>query len=158
MKNIIRIVAVAAALLPLGQLQAKTFGGFAPKKTFTMKVTTKFVAESPLNGPSVIVPVPKGMLDLTVGQTVKFTIGAKGQLTAKGLEVPFEPRSTLEMANDYDNQPARPTTQSKKNAAYGVIFKNSKGEPVTAELKFYKRQGKGLKAASTAVVYKLELK
>lgn len=158
MKNIIKLVAVAAALLPLGQLQAKTFGGFAPKKTFTMKVTTKFVAKTPKSGPVVVVPVPKGMLNLALGQTVTFTIGAKGQLTAKGLEIPFEPKVTLEMANDYDNQPAKPTPQSLSNAAYGQIFKNSKGEPMTGKLKFYKKEGKGLKEASTSVVYELKVK
>lgn len=156
MKNIIKLVALAAALLPLGQLQAKTFGGFAPKKTFTMKVATKFVAKTNLNGQSVVVPVPKGMLDLTVGQTVKFTIGAKGQLTAKRLEIPFKPRVTVEMANDYDNQPAKPTSQSFGNATYGQIYKNSKGEPISGKLAFYKKEGKGLKEASFAVVYELK--
>ena len=160
MKNIIKLIAVATALLPLGQLQAKTFGGFTPKETFNLTVTTKFVARSsPIKGaPSVVVPVPKGIVKLSVGETVKFTIGAKGQLLVKGFDVPFRSASPDLTFVVYGNQPSKPTAQSKRNISNCLIVKNLEEGPTIGELKFYQTNGRGLKETTTVVVYELKKK
>ncbi len=160
MKTIIKLIAVATALLPLGQLQAKTFGGFAPKKTFTLKVTNKFVSQSKTieGSESIVVPVPEGIVKLSVGQPVKFTIGAKGQLVFKGFEVPFESEGSDSILTCYDNQPKKPTPQSMRDFSQCAIAKDFMGQPLFVELKFYQTRGKGLNKTVTGVIYRLEKK
>jgi hypothetical protein len=160
MKNIIKLIAVAAALLPLGQLQAKTFGGFAPKKTFTLTVTTKFAAKAAAVGAtqSKVVPVPKGIVNLAVNETVKFTIGAKGQLIFKGFEIPFNPAVSKGIPNTYGNPQTNPAVQPARNVSNCFINKGSEAEPTFGTLKFYQTNGSGLKKTVTVVVYELKKK
>jgi hypothetical protein len=160
MKNIIKLIAVAAALLPLGQLQAKTFGGFAPKKTFTLTVTTKFVSKAAAVGdsPSKVVPVPKGIVKLAVNETVKFTIGAKGQLIFKGLALPFNPALSKTGPNIYGNPQTNPAVQPARNVSDCSISNDPEAGPTSGKLKFYQTNGSGLKKTVTVVVYGLEKK
>ena len=160
MKNIIKLIAVTTALLPLGQLQAKTFGGFAPKKTFTLTVTDKFVVKRLNSSGSIITtdPVPKGIVKLLVDQRVKFTIGARGQLIAKGFEVPFKGGTSRSDLNVYSNLSNKNPIIPPGNSSQCIFFKDSRGEPVGGQLKFYQVNGKGLKETFTTVEYDLSKK
>ena len=160
MKNIIKLIAVTTALLPLGQLQAKTFGGFAPKKTFTLTVTGKVVTQVGITTDSEpkTVPLPKGMINLSLDKPVTFTIGAKGQLISKGFEVRFLTGNTNPKVIVYSNLPEKPTGQQPRNPSNCAVYKNSQGEPIGAQVKFYQNSGKGLKRVFTTVVYDLKKK
>jgi hypothetical protein len=158
MKKLFTIIACTAALLPLSQVQAKTFGGFAPKKTFTLTVETKASAKATATGGSVVSAVPKGIPNFAEGQLVKFKIGGNGQLIGKGFEIPFKPALTTTAGNTYNNQPKRPTAQSVRKVANALIYKDSAGEPVGAVLIFTKVNGSGLKTSNNLVTYTLEKK
>ena len=89
-KLLLQTLACCAVLLPFSQVEAKTFGGFKPGKTFKLKVTE--VISSKSVGTKIIkkAPIPSSIPKLKKGTTIRFKIGAKGQLTAKGLSIPFK--------------------------------------------------------------------
>jgi hypothetical protein len=158
MTKLVKIIACVAAILPLGQLQAKTFGGFAPKKTFMLTVGSKVSIKGGISGGSVPAPVPKGISSFGVGQLVKFTVGAKGQLIGKGFEIPFKPALVTPGGNTYNNQPKVPTAQSVRSVSNGLVYKDSAGEPIGAVLTFTKVSGSGTKTTTNLVTYTLEKK
>lgn len=151
MKNLIlQVIVCAGALLPLSQIQAATYGGFAPGKTFTF--TVKSVSSSKTVGTKVTanVPVPTGIPKFAKGQKVKFTIGSKGQLTGPGFSIPF--KADAGTANNYVTVP----TATKPSADSAIVFKSTAKVPTAASLHFFKVSISGFTATTNAVVYILQ--
>lgn len=97
--------ACCAAILPVTQAHAteptaKKYGDFSPGDTFTLKVSS--VTE--LGKRPSTFPVFKK------GQSVKFTIGPKGQLIGPKFSINFKADGTTANENYYDN--ATPTTHT----------------------------------------------
>lgn len=152
---ILKTLVCGAALLPFSQAHAagpagKLFGGFAPGKTFTFKVTERVSGKVEGTKVTKNVPVPAGIPDYKKGQKVKFTIGKKGELTAPGLSLPF--KSDAGTANAYATLP----TASNPRANVGQVFKTTANKPVSAALTFFKVSIKGFTATTNTVVYTLE--
>lgn len=87
---LIRFVACCAVLLPLARAEAKTYGGFKPGDKFTFTVNYRVSNKTVGGVTQTNVPVPAGMPDFKLGKKVTFTIGRKGQITAKGMSLPFK--------------------------------------------------------------------
>lgn len=85
---LIRSIACCAVLFPL-VTQAKTYGGFKPGDKFTFTVNYRASNKTVGTVTKENVPVPAGLPDFKLGKKVTFTIGPKGQLTAKGMSLPF---------------------------------------------------------------------
>ena len=102
---LLHVIAICAAVLPVTQAQAvepagKKYGDFKPGDKFTLKVTTVTeIGKRPSNFPV-----------FKEGQSVKFTIGPKGQLIGPKFTINFEPEGTSANENYYDN--ATPSTQT----------------------------------------------
>lgn len=147
---LLQTIACCAVLLPFSQLEAKSYGGFKPGKTFTMKVTERITAKTV--GTKVVknVPVPTGVPNYKKGQKVKFTIGAKGQLTAKGLSIPFKEDGGT--ANVYN----KVVTTGAPKSDTGEVFKSSTNKPVNVALMFNRTKVDGFSTSVTTVTYVLE--
>lgn len=132
----IKFIACAALFLPFSQVQAagagKTFGGLKPKQTFSLKVTKVESLKKTGTGDSQV-PIPAGFPQLKVGQTVKFTIGAKGQLTCPFFSLPFRAANPEEKSNSYGNGNVTPSKVTK----IGEVVIDKKGNPVIAHITFY---------------------
>ena len=74
-----KTLACAAVLLPLGQIQAKTFGSFTPNKMFTLELTAKESFKVKPGGARKNSGIPNGVPNFKIGQKVKFKIGSKTQ-------------------------------------------------------------------------------
>ena len=147
---LLKAIACSALLLPLGTLEAKGTG-FKPGKTFTFTVETRLSTQASLSG-NKSVPVPKDVPKYAVGQKVKFTIGPKGELTAKnGLNIPY--KADGGSAFVYTN--ASTATAKKGKINTGQVFKNSKKVPYGVALQFIRRSGSGLSTKTTTVTYTL---
>lgn len=107
---VIQAIACCAALLPFSQARAATkFGDFVAGQTFTLHVATvAVIGTRPVTLPKYI-----------KGQAVKFTIGAKGQLTGHAatgtgptFSISFKSFKNLTTyhENYYDNKTATTTT------------------------------------------------
>ena len=156
---LINTLACAALFLPLSQVHAagagKTFGGFKAKQTFSFKVGG--VASSKTVGTTVSkVPIPAGIPNFKVNQTVKFTIGSKGQLTGPGFSIPFYLKGSSAAANAYTNV----TRGSKESPVVGLVLKNQgtdkPGAPASAVITFSKYSVKGTTVTTNAVSYDFE--
>jgi hypothetical protein len=86
---LLKTLAYAALLLPFSQVQAKTFGSFTPQQKFTLTVTSKESFKQKPAGLPTKAGVPNGVPKFTIGQKVKFKIGANGQLIGQGFSLPF---------------------------------------------------------------------
>jgi hypothetical protein len=147
MKHILPFITCLAFLLPVGNADAKTYGGFTPKQTFTFTVKEKSCVKQVDFTPAVEVPVPAGIVNLGVGQKVTFTIGSKGQLKFKKASLPFF--AGKKKYNDYLLPPAGGLSQS------GKVNKNAKGKPIGVSLNFLKFETDGVSRTVTTVDYKL---
>ena len=92
---LIRSIACCAVLLPLAEAGAKTYGGFKPGDKFTFTVNYRTSNKTVGTVTKENVPVPAGIPDFKLGSKVTFTIGPKGQLTAKGMSLPFKGVDTI---------------------------------------------------------------
>ena len=150
-KLIFQAIACCAVLLPIAKVQAATYGGWAPGKTFTFTVTERVTAKTVGTKVTQNVAVPSGIPDYKKGQVVKFTIGAKGQLTGPdGLSLPFKQDAIT--ANVYGTLP----TATKPNPNIGQVFKTAKNKPVSVALSFFKVSISGYTPTTTTVVYTLK--
>ena len=134
---LVQFIMLSGALLPLSQAQAagpasKTFGGFLPGKKFTLTVQSFTSSQSVGTTTKMVVPIPTGIPKFRKGQTVKFTIGTKGQLTVAGFSMPLLSTSTT--INSYAKLP---NISSLSPNGAGVV-KNGAGKPVGSTLIFYK--------------------
>ena len=134
---LVQVLVICGSLLPLANAQAggpasKTFGGFSPGKKFTLIVQSVTSSQSIGTNTKPIVAIPTGIPNFKKGQTVKFTIGTKGQLTGPGFSIPMLASSAL--INSYAKLP---NIGSLSPNGAGV-YKNSVGNPVGSTLLFYK--------------------
>jgi len=150
-KQLLKAVAVCALLLPLNQADAKTFGTFKPKMTFTLKVTEKISGEVDLSGKVIKPGTVKGVPSYKKGEKIKFKIGNKGQLTGPdGLSLPF--KQDAGTANVYYIPPSR----DNPSGDIGQVYKNTKNKPIAASLTFFKVTINNFVPKTQTVVYTLE--
>ncbi len=142
------IVACFSACLPLGTVDAKTYGGFTPGQTFTFVVKEKTCTKQVDFTPAVNVPVPAGIVNLGLGKKVTFTIGKTGQLKFKNTSLPF--LAGKKKYNDYLLDPSGGLSPS------GIVNKNAKGKPIGVSLNFLKFETDGVSRTVTTVDYKLK--
>lgn len=148
-KLFLQMLITVSSLFPLTQIQAATFGGFAPGKTFTFTVKTH--TSQRIKGSTVTqnVAIPTGIPKFANGQKIKFTIGAKGQLTGPGFSIPFKTGTATE--NDY----AKPLSGTLATPDTSLIYKSAPGTPMGVLLFFYKQQLSGAVPVINAVEYTL---
>lgn len=117
-------LAIQAA--PVSQLSysGKKYGGFKPGDQFVLRVTDRDVEQ-------VAGSVPNEIPNFREGDKVKFTIGKKGQLTARdGVWIKLEDGSRSK--NKYERIGSRPT----KLTSYATIYKGQKGKATGGKLIF----------------------
>jgi len=141
-----------SALLPIAPLQAAetTFGGFTAGQTFKMTVTERFTARVKGFKVTKNVAVPDSIPDFAVGDSVKFTIGTKGQLKGPGFVITY--RRDNGRTNVYHN---RPTLNSPDGDA-AVVHKSLTDKPVRTALTFYDFRFSGIIPVVTTVSYELK--
>lgn len=156
------LIIATGALLPITQVQAapaskdisfaaKTFGDFAPGKKFSLKVVEVISSKATVTGVVKKSAVPAGIPKFKKGQTVKFTIGSKGELKGPGFAIKFKAGSST--SNAYLNQPKK---GSVVQGDIGLVFKSPAPQPSGAALTFFKTAGSGLKTVVHSVNYVLE--
>ena len=148
---IIKTVACCTLLLPITQAQAagagSTFGEFNPKQTFSL--TVDYVGAGTIVGDKLTKgPVPAGLLKFKKSQVVKFTIGAKGQLTGPGFSIPFKKDISTAAENNYNNFPL-----GDKQAGNGALVIKTNGIPSGAVLVLSKNTIKGTKVITGTGTY-----
>ena len=131
------------------ELEARTFGGFAHKKKFTL--TVKEAVKVKVNGNEKIInpPIPAGIPDYQLNQKVKFVIGRRGELKALGLNIAF--KNGNRNVNNYLN--AITTTNTDVQGA--GIGKSVRGEPMNAILNYQKTELSGSSVTVYNVSYTL---
>jgi hypothetical protein len=135
-------------LLSFGQADAKTFGGFKPKQTFTFTVTEKSCMKQVDFTSAVPVAVPPDIINLTLDRKVAFKIGKKGELKFKNKFLPF-----LEGKKSYNNY-LLPSVGGISES--GLVKKNATGKPVGVILNIQKFEIAGLSRTITTVAYTLK--
>ena len=157
---IINTFACCTLLLPITQAQAagagSTFGGFTPNQTFTLTVTEvgsgKRVGSKGTKG----VPIPAGIPKFKVNQTVKFTIGAKGQLIGPLFSIPYYEKAPSENMNSY----YLPPVIGVKALIQGIVYKytgtEKKGLPSGAIVTFFKFGKSKGKLTTNGVTYSFQ--
>lgn len=114
-------------------LVSKTFGGFKPGLKFSFIVED--VSSSQAIGKSKVrrdVPIPSGIPKFKKGQTVKFRIGSKGQLSGCGFSLPF--LYTSSDSNSYEIL----SSLNRLSSSGASVSKSSSGKPTGCSLVFYK--------------------
>lgn len=158
MKHLLaKTVACAAILLPLTAgatthtpFHKKTYGGWAPGKTFEFKITSRVIAKGSLDGVKTT-KVPHGIPSFKKGDKIKFVIGKKGQLTVpKKFSMPF--KADAGTANEYYIAPDKDRPQGD----IGQVLKDSKGKPLGGFLTFSKFVIDGFDSATYLVNYGFE--
>lgn len=147
MKHVLPYITCLAFLLPVGNADAKTYGGLTPKQTFTFTVKEKSCTKQVGLTPAVNAPVPAGIVNLGLGQKVTFTIGKAGQLKFKKTSLPF--LAGKKKYNDYLLDPSGGLSPS------GIVNKNAQGKPIGVSLNFLKFETDGVSRTVTTVDYKL---
>lgn len=125
----------------------KRFGGFAAKQTFSFKVEDRQSFESQGSATVQTFRIPASIPKFEVGQTVKFTIGRKGQLQGPGFSIPLELENT-----DY-NQYLSTSTGKKPTPDTAILTKTSTDTPQQVVLYFYDAKWSG---GSQSVTYVLK--
>ena len=159
MKHLLaKAVACAAILLPLTAgatthtpFHKKTYGGWAPGKTFEFKITSRVIAKGSLDGGAKVSKVPPGIPSFKKGDKIKFVIGKRGQLTVpKKFSMPFKIDGGT--VNEYYITP----TQESPQGDIGQVYKNSKGKPLGGFLTFSKFVIDGFDTTTYLVNYGFE--
>jgi hypothetical protein len=157
MKNLIIPIILGGALLPFASIQAqevraatKTYGGFAPGKTFTLTVTEKTTRRTKGTSVKKNVPVPSSIPNFQVGDDVKFTIGDSGQLKGPGFSIEYDGEEGRVVF--YEND----LSWEKPRGSAATVTKTSSGKPKRATLTFYKFRFDGFIPVTTTVNYLLD--
>ena len=148
-KLLLQTLACAAVLLPFSQAQAKTYG-FKPGKTFTLTVDQIVSVKSVGFAVAKKAPIPAGIPKYKKGQKIKFKIGAKGQLIAKGLSIPFK----ADGGSSYVYNSVKTGMTTKADTA--TIYKDSNNKPTGAILNFIRTKYAGFSSTSNTVTYTLK--
>ena len=116
----------------LGQPAASN--GFAPDTTFKFKVVYMYSSVAPAADPvaQVQAPVPSGIPNFKLENTVKFTIGSKGQLTGPGFSMKF----VADEGFSYAYSASNPLSPANPNTAH--VDKSKKNKPTAVGLNFFK--------------------
>lgn len=122
-----------AALLPLSSLQARTFGGFEPQKKFKLTVTKVTSVKRTGSTVEAGAAIPAGIPNYRLAQRVKFTIGNRGELTARGLNLAF--KNGNRNVNYYVNP------GSGLNVQGAGCFKTATGQPASMLITYQKDEG-----------------
>lgn len=124
----------------------KKFGGFAPKQTFSFKVEDRQAFEHKGYETVVTFLIPAAIPKFNVGQTVKFTIGKKGQLQGPGFSLP------LERDNKGYNQYLTSSTRKNPTPDTALLTKASSGKVQQVAIYFYNKKVKGQSHSVTYVL------
>ena len=138
-----------AALLPLSSLQARTFGGFEPQKKFKLTVTKVTSVKRTGSTVEAGAAIPAGIPNYRLAQRVKFTIGNRGELTARGLNLAF--KNGNRNVNNYLN----PVSASSLDAQGAGCFKTATGQPASMLITYQKVEGTGSSITIYNVSYQL---
>jgi hypothetical protein len=138
--------------MPLSQAEAatKNFGGFKPGKTFTFTVREIVSIKAVGFAKPVKAPIPAGVPKLKKGQKVKFTIGKKGELTAKGISIPFKADGGSANVYSFIKTGASPATNTAQ------VFKTPAGKPTNVALSFIRAKYAGFSTTTNTVTYTLK--
>lgn len=149
-KLLFHALTCCAVLLPLSQVEAKPFGDLSPGDTFVFKVKSRISKSQTGLNPRKNCPVPSGIPNLRVGDTVKFTIGHNGQLTFRSTALPFT--GVDGNVNEY----RIPRSFSKPVGDFGFVFKDGSDVPKKVSLSFSKFTISGFSGTGYFVSYILE--
>jgi len=154
-KLLLPLIAGCAALLSTMPANAagpkeKTYGGYAPGKTFTMKVIERTSVRTRGDNADRNVRVPSRWPDFKEGQKVEFVIGGKGELTGPGFSINYKTEEGR--VNLYANNP---TFSSPKGMA-ALVYKSRKGSPRVVTMTFYKLRFSGFTPITNTVTYRFE--
>lgn len=147
-KLLIPFIVFCGALLPQAQADgpaSKTFGGFPAGKKFIMTVQSVTSSQSVGKKIKSSVPIPTGIPSFKNGQTVKFTIGRNGELTAPGFSIPL-----LNSSANINSYAKLPNINSLSPNDAGV-YKDASGKPVGSTLIFYKYRLDGFTASGLTI-------
>lgn len=152
MKTILLPVAIAVTSLfslPSVEAQEKSFGGFKPNYKFTLRVQNVVSIKSQgLVVQPVKAPIPKGLPKYKKGQKVKFKIGNKGELIAKGTNLPFS--ADAGSANVYTT-----VTTGKNAKTYTGTIAKSKNKATAATLAYLQYSGSPFSMKTYSLTYTL---
>ena len=151
MKTQIRSLLICgAALLPLSALQARPFGSFEPQKRFKLTVTKVTSVKRIGSTVEAGVAIPAGIPSYRLAERVKFTIGNRGELKARGLNIAF--KNGNPNANNYLN----PITASRPDVQGAGIFKSATGQPASMIINYQKSEVTGSSVTIYNVSYQLK--
>lgn len=145
------ITRIAMTAMISATAYAGSFGEYNAGDTFSLKVVRKETTKVSATGKLVKkVPVPTGVPNFANGQTVRFKIGGKGQLIARGMAIPFvKSMSSPGYTTAY-------FTQKPKGADSATVHKLTGQETDFAQVTFVRQSGTGAKTSVVTVAYVLE--
>jgi hypothetical protein len=149
MKNTLLTLTLIGSLLPLSSLQARTYGGFEPFKRFKLTVTKVTSVKRTGLTLQTDAAIPAGIPSYRLGERVKFTIGRRGGLTARGLNLAF--KNGNRNVNNYLN----PVTAGSLNIQAAGVSKTATGQPANMIINYQKVEGTGSSIAIYNVSYQL---
>lgn len=153
---LLQTIACCAVLLPFAQAEAKTYGGFKPGDKVTFTVNYRVSSKTVGGITQAKVPVPAGMPDFKLGKKITFTIGPKGQLTAKGMSLPFKGVDTTSNHGYVRNLYELPPKKNYPFGDSGNLDKKANGKPVGLSLNFSKVTISGGVTTDQRVFYALD--
>ena len=144
----LKAIIFCAAILPFSQVQAaKMFGGFEAGQTFRLVVKERTsVKRVGFSGAETNVGIPSNVPNFVVGQSVKFSIGKKGQLKVAGLVLRLE--NATYGSNDYLIPPS-----ANRKIRTATIEKDFSRNAIGGTLIFVNVAYAGLNTTTTTVTY-----
>lgn len=131
------------------EAKGKTFGGFKSNYKFALKVEEVISAEAGLTGNNPNARIPKGVPKYKKGQKVKFKIGRKGELIAKGTKIPF--KADGGSSNVY----TKVTTGRKPKTDTATVYKDLNNKVTGVAMSFIRVTGSGLDTKTYTLTYTL---
>jgi hypothetical protein len=151
MKSIAHTAIVFLALFVSAvSLEAKTFGGFEVGDSFTLRVSrVTSTKQTGYTGSPITNPIPSGIPRFGRGSLVRFQIGARGVLKAKGISIPLAHFSRT--MNEYNLYRPGATLSTTRNAE--VTKRNN--DATGATLSFFITDNSGAEPVFYTIVYTL---
>ena len=135
---LLQAIACAAILFPAVNLDAKTFGGLKPGKTFTFTVNYRTSSKTTGTVTTQNAKIPDGIPKFKLGSKVTFTIGKKGELIAKDMSLPFKAVDTTSNPGRESNLYEAPPKKGYPFGDSGSLAKVGTKKPVGLSLSFNK--------------------
>jgi hypothetical protein len=152
MKTLLLPAIAAFFLLPIHSADAKgkTFGGFKANYKFNLKVEEVISFKSTgIFGKPQKAPIPNGVPKYKKGQKVKFKIGNKGELIAKGASIPF--LSDGGTSNVYN----KVSTGTNPKTDTATVYKDADNKASGAALSFIRISGSPFNLTTYTLTYTL---